>query len=79
MLTMLAAVNEAIGAKSADLPMMSPESLEFVSRDAQGKLTVTWIQEVERASNLASLSVRVEVDGTGRRNIQVGELREKAR
>jgi hypothetical protein len=74
--TMLAAVNEAIGAKSADLPTMGPESLEFVNRDAQGKLAVTWVKEYSTAGKRSSLTVRVELTPDGQRNINVGEPRE---
>lgn len=74
--TMLAAVNEAIGAKSADLPTMGPESLEFVNRDAQGKLAVTWVKEYSTAGKRSSLTVRVELTPDGQRNINVGDPRE---
>lgn len=74
--TMLSAVNEAIGAKSADLPVLGPECLEFVNRDAQGKLSVTWVKEYLVGDKQSSFTVRVEVAPSGQRTIAVGEPRE---
>jgi hypothetical protein len=73
---MLAAVNEAVGAKSADLPTLDSTSLQFVNRDSQGKLTVTWLKEFPDGDRLKNFTVRVEVTPAGQRTISVGELRE---
>ena len=76
MRAILAAVNEAIGAKSAELPTMEADCLEFVNRDPRGKLSVTWVKEYELAEKQSTLTVRVEVAPTGQRTISVGDPRE---
>lgn len=74
--TQLAAVNEAVGAKSADLPPLEPDCLEFVNRDALGKLSVTWVNEYSEGGKRSAFTVRVEVTPDGQRTISVGEPRE---
>lgn len=73
LLAMLAAVNEAIGAKSAELPALEPECLEYVNRDSAGKILASWSKEFDSDSGRKRFTVRVEVARGGQRTIEVGD------
>ena|GEM_PF-3384507 len=73
---MLAAVNEAIGAKSADWPTMDPDCLQSAQRESNGKLFATWERTGTIAGQAKRLTVWVEVDEGGQRKIEFGEPRD---
>jgi len=73
----LAAVNEAIGAKSADLPTMDPDCLQSVQRDPAGKLFATWERAGKIAGEEKRFTVWVEVDQKGQRKIEISQPRDR--
>jgi hypothetical protein len=73
---MLAAVNEAIGAKSADWPTMDLDCLQSAQRESNGKLFATWERTGTIAGQAKRLTVWVEVDERGQRKIEFGEPRD---
>lgn len=73
---MLAAVNEAIGAKSVDWPAMDIDCLQSAQREPNGKLFATWEQTGTIAGQAKRLTVWVEVDERGQRKIEMGEPRD---
>lgn len=79
MLELLAAVNEAVGAKSAELPPMDPESLEFVNRDGKGGISASWVKQVVIDGQQMAYTVRIDIDEKGNRQIDVGDLHQAIR
>ena len=73
---MLAAVNQAIGAKSADWPTMDADCLQSAQRGPDGKLFATWERTGTIAGEEKRLTVWVEVDERGQRKIEFGEPRD---
>jgi hypothetical protein len=72
----LAAVNQAIGAKSADWPTMDADCLQSAQREPDGKLFATWERTGTIAGEEKRLTVWVEVNERGQRKIEFGEPRD---
>lgn len=74
---MLAAVNEAVGVKSADLPTMDESCLQSVQRDPAGKLFATWERAGKIAGEEKRFTVWVEVDQKGQRKVEISQPRDR--